>query len=241
MLNASDVDGVAAVLLRALTRVQEFHAECAASPPLAAAHAHLASWQARRLRSTYRDLEASPRYSAAIRFFETDLYGGADFAQRDADLVRVVPAMKRLLPQSVIGTVSMAVELNALSQSLDRAMVDALQPNALDFGVADYCAAYRSVGRYDERVRQIALIDAVGTALDRYVQRPMVKAALTMMRRPAQLAGLSTLQDFLEHGFFAFAQLRGASEFIATIRQRESTIHEAIVAGSNAPFPDPTS
>jgi hypothetical protein len=35
------------------------------------------------------------RYADAIAFFLSDLYGGADFAQRDADLARVVPVAER--------------------------------------------------------------------------------------------------------------------------------------------------
>src|SRR6476661_7661689 len=69
---------------------------------------------------------ANPQLATALKFFEEDLYGGGDFAQRDADLVRVVPAMKRLMPANVIDTVAVAVELNALSQDLDRSVVDAL-------------------------------------------------------------------------------------------------------------------
>ena len=34
-----------------------------------------------------------------MRFFQTDLYGNRDFAQRDADLARIVPVMVRMLPE----------------------------------------------------------------------------------------------------------------------------------------------
>ena len=71
------------------------------------------------------------------------------------------------------------------------------------------------------------------------VGKPLIRAALTMMRKPARLAGLAALQDFLERGFAAFAQMRGAGEFLATIRQRETAIHAAIAGGSDAPFSDP--
>lgn len=233
-----DDDGVAA-LLRELARVQRHHDERAANPDLARTLAHLGLWQSRRLRRTYADLEATPRYATAMQFFEADLYGGADFAQRDADLVRVVPAMKRVLPGNVIETVAVAVELNALSQDLDRAMVDDLRAHGQAFGVADYCAAYRRVGRYDWRELQIRLIGHVGVSLDRFVRKPMVRGALAVMRKPARLAGLSALQDFLERGFAAFAQMRGAAEFLATIQSRETIIHEAIAGGNDAPFPDP--
>lgn len=232
-------DDAAAGLLHELVRVQAHHAERAADPRLADALARLASWQSRRLRRTYADLERTPRYAAAMAFFEADLYGGADFAQRDADLARVVPAMKRLVPKHVIATVASAVELNALSQDLDRLMVDLLASRGPAFTVSDYCIAYRTAGRFDARLAQIRLIGEVGTALDRFVRKPMIPRALTMMRKPARVAGLAALQDVLERGCAAFADMRGAGEFLATIDRRETAILEAIVAGSDAPFPDP--
>jgi hypothetical protein len=228
-----------AVLLCALSRLQSCNSECAGDPALAQRMASLAAWQVRRLHATYADLEATPRYAAAMQFFETDLYGGADFARRDADLLRVVPAMKRLLPANVLATVASALELDALSQELDRAMVDALPQARERFHVADYCAAYRRVGRHDKRERQIELIGVVGGALDRYVQKPLLRSALRMMRKPAHIAGLAALQDFLERGFSAFAQMHGAAAFLATIERRETALYEAIAAGADDPFPDP--
>ena len=231
-------DDAAASLLRELSRVQQHHRERAENAALSQSLAWLGEWQSRRLHMTYADLESTPRYAAAMKFFETDLYGGADFAQRDADLARVVPAMKRLLPANVIATVAVAIELNALSQALDRDMVEEL-PSREAFGVADYCRAYRKVDRFDERERQILLTGEVGVALDRLVRKPMVRGALMLMRKPARLAGLSTLQDFLERGFAAFAQMRGARDFLSTIQARETAIHQTIVRGDDAPFPDP--
>jgi hypothetical protein len=228
-----------AALLHELARVARHHEERAANPQLASALAHLGMWQSRRLRRTYADLEQTPRYATAMKFFEEDLYGGGDFARRDADLVRVIPAMKRLMPANVIDTVAVAVELNALSQDLDRAIIDALGERVLSFGVADYCDAYRRAGRFDGRERQIRLIGDVGVSLDRFVQNSLLRTALAMMRKPARMAGLAALQDFLERGFESFAQMRGAAEFLATIQSRETVIHEAIAGGSDSPFPDP--
>jgi hypothetical protein len=237
-MDTDTAGGAIAALTNALARVRQHHVERMADPRLARALAELGDWQARRLKLTYADLERMPRYAAAVAFFETDLYGGGDFAQRDADLARVVPAMKRLMPEHVIATVATAIELAALSQDLDRAMVHALRSTSA-LTVRDYCEAYRGVDRFDARLRQIDLIGDVGAALDRMVGKSMIRAALTMMRKPARLAGLATLQDFLERGFAAFARMRGAGEFLATIRQRETDIHNAIAEGSDAPFPDP--
>jgi hypothetical protein len=228
-----------AALIGELARVSRLHAARRAEPALAGALARIGEWQARRLRNTYADLAVDPRYMGAIAFFQNDLYGGADFSRRDADLVRVVPAMVRLLPEAVIETVARAVELNALSHELDVALLARLPSADGVFNVAEYCAAYRAAGDYPGRDRQRTLIGQVGAGLDRYVRTPMLGTALTMLRRPAKLAGLAALQDFLERGFAAFQRMNGADDFLETVAARETRIHDAIVSGANDPFPEP--
>ncbi|MEP7275052.1 MAG: hypothetical protein ABI812_01780 [Betaproteobacteria bacterium] len=229
-----------AALGEALARVLRLHAVRGTDPALARRLDQLSAWQARRLRDTYADLAPDPRYTGAIEFFQKDLYGGGDFAQRDADLVRVVPVMTRLLPQAVITTVARAVELNALAHELDRALIAHLPDHgSATIAVPDYCRAYRRTGEAALRARQIALIGEVGNALDRYVRKPMVRAALTMMQKPARAAGLGALQNFLERGLDAFRSMKGAEFFLATVCARETAINDRILGGDDAPFPPP--
>jgi hypothetical protein len=239
MSDSKPAHGAQTALIGELARVSRLHEARRADSSLAAALARIGEWQARRLRNTYADLAVDPRYMAAIAFFQNDLYGGADFSRRDADLVRVVPAMVRLLPETVIETVARAVELNALSHELDIALLARLSRADGVFDVAEYCAAYRAAGDYPSRDRQRELIGQVGTGLDRYVRTPMLGTALAMMRRPARLAGLAALQDFLERGFTAFQRMNGAGDFLNTVAAREAQIHDAIVSGANGPFPEP--
>jgi len=227
-----------AELTNALARVLRLHAMRSADPALADALDRLSAWQARRLRNTYADLADDPRYVGAIEFFQNDLYGG-DFAQRDADLARVVPVMGRLLPQSVIFTGARAVELNALAHELDCALIVHLPDVAATIAVPDYCRAYRATGEPTLRARQIALIGEVGNALDKFVRKPMIHTALAIMRKPAHAAGLGALQDFLERGVDAFRRMKGAREFLATVDARERRINDAIFAGDDAPFAAP--
>jgi hypothetical protein len=228
-----------AALVRELARMHRLHEERLGNPILAGALERLANWQSLRLGNTYTDLSAEPRYAAAIRFFQSDLYGSADYAQRDADIARVVPMFVRMLPEGVVATMAEAMELNVLSHELDRLLLARLPRVEGSFTVADYCRAYRRAGNYPARRRQIALIGRIGGALDRFVRKPLVRGALAMMRQPARLAGYGALQDFLERGFDAFHRMGGADEFLATIEKRETAILEAIVAGSRDAFPDP--
>jgi hypothetical protein len=233
------MESAAAHLVRAIAHVMRLHDERVADPGWAAALENIASWQARRLRQTYADLAAQTRYAEAIRFFETDLYGGGDFARRDADLARVVPMMVRLLPDRVIETIAQAMELNALAQELDRALIACLPNAAGTFSVAEYCAAYRRMNDRAGRERQIRLILAVGRALDSFVGSRLVRAALVMMREPARIADMMVLHEFLERGFRAFRRMHGADVFLATIVERETALMEAIFRGERAPFPQP--
>lgn len=215
------------------------HERRRADPGRARALERLASWQASRMERTYADLAGEPRYAGAIAFFQSDLYGAADFAQRDADLARIVPILARTLPRRLIATIAQATELNALSQELDEALLSRLPRADGFFSVAEYCAAYRSLPERDARERQIALIGEVGAGLDQYVRRPFIQSALTMMRQPARLAGLAVLQDFLERGVKAFRKMHGAQEFLTTIDRRERALMAAIFAGDDAPFAEP--
>lgn len=236
--SSASTSAAQAALIRELARVHRLHGERAANPILAGALDRLALWQGRRLRGTYTDLAADPRYAGAIAYFQNDLYGPTDNSRRDHDLARVVPIMVRILPEAVVGTVAHAMELSALSQELDRALLSRL-PRTAQFTVAEYCKAYRRAANFPLRRRQIELIVDVGAALDRHVDKPLVRAALSMMRQPARLAGLAPLQNFLERGFAAFRAMHGAADFLRIINERETGILEVIAGGALAPFPDP--
>jgi len=228
----------ASELVRQLARARVQHKARAASPGLAAQLDRLAAWQARRLNATYADLARQPRYTQAIEFFRSDLYGPGDYSRRDADLARVVPVMTRVLPQGLLATVARAMELSVLSIELDRRMIEELDPDT-PISVAAYCDAYLALANREERLRQIKQIVEVGRALDRYVAKPILRSALAAMRTPARAAGFGALQTFLERGVAAFGRMHGAGEFLATVEARETALVDAIFDGDRAPFPEP--
>jgi len=147
--------------------------------------------------------------------------------------------MVRVLPEGVIAIIAKAIELSALSHELDRTLVAELGEDS-PLSVASYCAAYRACDNRNERERQIALIVDVGAALDRYVQMPLLSSALAAMRRPARIAGVGALHEFLERGLLSFRGMKGAGEFLAVLRTRETAVMQAIFAGDDAPFADPS-
>jgi hypothetical protein len=191
------------------------------------------AFQHKRFAYTYRDVLADPRYTAAARFFLEDLYGPADFSERDRQFVRIVPALVRLFPNEIVDTVGDLAALHALSEQLDGAMAgcDWTPPLSADA----YAQAWRTVARADDRSRQIDLMVAVGGALDRYTRSLMLRQSLRVMRRPAQAAGLGALQQFLERGFDTFRAMRGADGFLRVVAERERDLAEALFAGEAGP------
>ena len=190
--------------------------------------------QHQRFEATYADMLASPRYGDAARFFLNDLYGPHDFTQRDAQFVRIVPALVRLFPKEIVHTVETLAALHALSERLDAAMADSLPPDTASVTAANYGRAWRAVGRVDERERQIGLMLSVGESLDQYTRKPLLRHTLRLMRGPAQAAGMAALQQFLETGFDTFARMQGAAPFLQAIVQRERALAAALFAGGDA-------
>ncbi len=225
--------GIGAAILRDLQTVEGLRAERARDAALAAAVQQLKRYQQQRFTASYADLLASPRYGEAAQFFLDDLYGPRDFAQRDAQFARIVPSLVRLFPADVVNTVATLGRLHALSEGLDSAMARVLATPAAgtaEVGVdaARYVQAWQAVGQAGERDRQVALTIEVGHALEAYVRHPVLRGTLRMMRGPARLAGLASLQAFLEGGFDAFAGMGGAEEFLATIASRERALAQAL-------------
>lgn len=205
-----------------LQQVDEIRRMCNADPRLARRVAAVKQYQHARFHRDYAGLLNSPRYASAARFFLDDLYGPADFADRDAQFGRVVPAMARLLPAEVMHTVSQMAELHALSESLDQQMAQALTSDDVNDG--SYRACWRVVGRPDDRTRQLNLLIAVGMSLDQHTRTPLLSASLRLMRGPAKVAGLSQLQSFLERGLVAFKAMGGAGDFLSQIAANESRV-----------------
>ena len=194
----------------------------------------LQRWQVDRLQLTYADFSADPRHRAALAFFIDDLYGPHDFTQRHRDLKKVLHQWERLLGARARQAVRHALELEALTQSLDLAVVTEL--GAANLTVASYAAAYRRTDRREDRQRQIWLILAVGRALDTLIDVPAIGVALRAARLPARVIGVSALQEFLERGYRAFRTMGGAQELLRKIEQRETSIMQRLFAGSADPF-----
>jgi hypothetical protein len=223
--------GSAKELANHLRRLKELRGAGSKRP---ARLAELKRFQSKRLARTYEDVAAQARYRAATAFFLDHLYGPKDFSARDQEMLRIVPVMARILPASALETAALAIELEAVSEDLDHRLAAVLPEGPLDDGA--YARAYRESSTPEERGHQIDLIEAVGKRLDALVGKPLVAQMLKLMRRPAHMAGLGGLQDFLEEGFASFRDMKGADEFLAILRSREEGIASRLFSAAPGPF-----
>lgn len=189
---------------------------------LLAAIQRLQQWQCQRLLASHIAMAQHPHYAKAIGFFVDELYGPKDFSQRDADLMRVIPKLAKVLPQHAMHAIEQALWLNALSFDLDMAMAQIL--GSAQLNRHNYALAYRALGRSDERAQQIHIAAKLAAQLNDVVGIVGISWLIKLSRRPAQRAGLSNMHDFLYRGYIAFKDLGDVSGFIDPVIALESQI-----------------
>jgi hypothetical protein len=200
-------------------------------------HRQLAGWQSARLAWTHRAFFEAARYRPAVTFFLSDLYGDRDYTPRDEGMERVYPLMVRMMPVRAMRSIALGIEMHALSQELDIALCGQLyadKPRTEDFTAAEYAAAYRACDNVPARREQIEMIGRIGRDLDHVVHLPLVYNTVLLSRKPAELAGLMALHQFIERGFRAFRHMQGADEFLEAIMRREFAVMDAVLADAPA-------
>lgn len=209
--------------LQAVSLLRQQHASL---PALAEASRQVKRFQARRFQASYADMLHNPRYKTAAAFFLHELYSDKDYAERDQQFARIANTIARLFPQAVVTTAATLAEVHALTETLDDQMARAWQA---DFAAAPhgsesgrYIRCWRQLQNPAARHRQLEVVLQLGQELERLTRTRGLRTLLKMMRRPAAAAGLSSLQQFLETGFDAFAEMGGADEFLRRVHQRES-------------------
>ncbi|MFC1688430.1 hypothetical protein ACFL07_02065 [Pseudomonadota bacterium] len=198
---------------------------------------HLQNWQQARLARTFEDLIRQESFRPAVTFFMTELYGGLDFRERDQDMGKVMPVMKRFLPDNVLYIMSEAFELQAISLAFDMEMAGHMKLKGINgLDMDSYCEVYRAVSDKPGRERQILLIRKLGYDLEPLVDKPLVNALVRLLHGPAHAAGFGKLQEFLEAGLGSFRSVDDIGYFVETIYEREWGSMECLFAGEEKPF-----
>ncbi len=227
------------IIRNAVARVAALRQQAIDRPGLAQAVVEIKHFQARRFKGTYADLLQNPQYSPAAQFFLDELYSDKDYSERDAQFSRIAGALERVFPEQVVHVAVTLAQLHALTEELDFSMAEHWLDHSDGTSTGRYIAAWRAVGRRDDRNEQLETTLKVGAELDRLTRKPGLRTMLKLMRRPAQLAGLASLQRFLESGFDTFAtmgkQANAVSYFLSLVEEREALLIAQLFDVSVAP------
>lgn len=212
----------------AVARVAALRQQAVGRTGLANAVSEIKHLQASRFKGTYADLLQTAQYAPAAQFFLDELYSDKDYSERDAQFSRIAGALERIFPEAVVHTAVALAQLHVLTEELDVSMAEHWLAHPNDTEAVRYIKAWQAVGRRSDRDQQLATTLEVGAELDRLTRKPGLRTMLRLMRRPADLAGLGTLQRFLESGFDTFATMgkkTGAvSHFLNLVGTRESKL-----------------
>lgn len=210
----------------ALARVAELRRLANAQTTVARSLETIKQLQAQRFAATYADLLADPVFAPSARFFLEELYSAQDFSARDAQFARVAGTIERTFPDAVVATVLSLAKLHRQTEELDMAMAQQWCTEKRSTQARQYLGVWRKIGQKPLRIWQLATVLDIGQTLGRLTRKPGLRVMLKLMRKPAELAGLGSLQRFLESGFDHFAGMArqpGAVDvFLSTIRTRET-------------------
>ncbi|QDL56051.1 FFLEELY motif protein [Rhodoferax aquaticus] len=215
-------------IAKALAKVNALREAQVVAPRLGDAVIQIKQLQARRFEGTYRDLLRSEDFGDAARFFLTELYAAKDYSARDQQFSRIAKTIEKVFPASVIQTATQMASVHCLTEELDQAMGACWLEQPLDRDpVSRYIDCWRFVGARHERSTQLLGVLKLGKDLTQLTNTVGLSTLLKLMRRPAHLAGLESLQTFLETGFETFKTMSrcndstGAGYFLNQVRDRE--------------------
>lgn len=218
--------------LHGMATMQEIAEKANLMPSIRAVQA----WQCKRLLASHQEMYQQKRFKPAVEFFVNELYGPKDFSQRDQDIARIVPKMSKFLPEKALQSLSSALHLNTLSFELDFDLAKNLSDAPINRDT--YANAYIACDNLAARQQQIDYIRTLGHDLADVVRMKGISSMLFISRKPAKMAGVLALHEFLESGFKAFKNLGDVEDFILPIVNKEQLILRQL-ADPNLPNPLP--
>jgi hypothetical protein len=179
-------------------------------------------FQSNRLRREYSDLAEIAQYEPVGEFFFNEMYGPRDFSARDAG-ARRLHGFIQLLPGVGLRDVQEVLELLELTNRLDNALARLMfeQQTGIDFDEATYERCYRESDNYDERLRQIDLVNNSIYNVFRLSRSHLLGIALHRSHLVARLAGMEAAHDFLVKGYDAVRGVDDITRFAVTVQARE--------------------
>lgn len=199
-------------------------------------------WQKERMQRTHAKQFAEKQNVLMSEYFLNRLYGGPDFdalAEQIARLTRYAHKAERLIPDNAIKTGTHGVELAILAVQLDEQVAQQLLE---DYHPAESLTdeimrlTYLKLDQGQDRLKQLAMLDQLGTHLDKYMRSFIVQAAFKMCKGAAEKYRFEVMYEFMQDGFLAMKPLKSAEKFVREFAATERNIIDRVHAGDPQPF-----
>lgn len=190
----------------------------------------LQTFQSKRIKETYEDIQQDPEYELIGDFFFNQLYAPEDFTFRDTSIKKLHKALDGKIYKGMITGVTRVIELHELSDSLDDLMVCKMMEMGIDENLTmeEYQKVYRSLNNYDQRIYQINLGMEVTTTFHKLSHKWIVGISLKTVKTAAALFNIKPVIDFIYAGYEAFRKIKNIDYFIDTVLERETAWHNEI-------------
>ncbi len=180
-------------------------------------------YQVDRLRRDYADFVGDPEWAVVGDFFFERVYGTRDKAARDEAGRRLFEPARTVLGDEIGGNLGKLLELNELTDRLDRALVAKLgEMGVAQFSEPAYEEAYFRCDNHAARVRQIGLIADALEYFHRLAYMPGLGVGLTLLKPYAAIKKATAVYEFLRDGYRGFRMIQDIAPFVAAVRKREA-------------------
>ena len=190
----------------------------------------LKEFQTKRLRETYADFSAQPEFAALVEFFFSQIYGTQDFGFRNESIKTLHQRLSGLLHGQIIDGIGKVIELNDLTENLDRRMAEEFIRRDVSklSNIEIYGDVYRSLDNYDQRVHQINLMVEATKSIHHLSQMWLIGLSLKAVSKAAHIAGYGKIMDFLEAGYSAFHRVKNIRAFLDAVQSREMALNDRL-------------
>lgn len=200
------------------------------------------AWLKQRIQATHQVLFNIPENQLMAKYFINRLYGGHEFddlAKQIERLLKYAHKAEKILPENAIKTGMKSVGLAVMAMQLDEQVATQL--------LQDYPATQKiddemmrltliKLDQEQARYQQLALLDELGTALDKYMRSFIMHTAFKMCKGTASKYHFELMYDFIGEGFTAMKPMKSATLFIQNFTDLERQIIANVHAGKPNPF-----
>lgn len=200
------------------------------------------AWLKQRIQATHQALFDTPENQLMAKYFINRLYGGHEFddlAKQIERLLKYAHKAEKILPENAIKTGMKSVGLAVLAMQLDEQVAAQLLHDYPATQQIDDEMMRLTLIKLDQehaRYQQLALLDELGTALDKYMRSFIMHTAFKMCKGTASKYHFELMYDFIGEGFIAMKPMKSATLFIQSFTTHERQIVENVHTGKLNPF-----